>query len=651
MEVKKKVPIFVLISIGLFSSLVLVFALILKIGRNGTDKPRGSEKQFSGVAKFRSDEEFEQYIASGQQKMESGRGAVSFGELAPMRLESQQDATITQPARASETNVQVAGIDEPDIIKTDGESIFYSFESYNIFRPMPLLEPQIDVESRMVPPYQPQGETKIIRAFPVEQLDETSNVDAQGTLLLMGKNMVVFENQRLIGFDVSDKANPRQTWKHDIGDNTQIIDSRAYGGKIYLATNTYVYGDSACPIVPLVGMEIACTSIYRPNNQIPADSTMTVVVIEPNTGEVEKTVSFVGQASQSVFYMSEANIYITFSFTLDTSEILFNFLRDDARELVDGSTYTKLERLNGYDISSQAKQVEVEVIMNEFYASLDKNERLRVENEINDKLAGYLEEHARDVDRTGIVKISSQKLEVVANGEIAGKPLNQFALDEYQGNLRVATTVGNIFVYRASGRSYSDVYVLDEGLSVTGKIEGLGLDERIYSARFVGERGYLVTFKQIDPFFVLDMKDARNPKVAGELKIPGFSSYLHPISDNLILGVGRENLGVKLSLFDVANPGSPVEVDKYNMEESWSDIQNTHRAFLMDRDHGVFFIPGSRGGYVFSYEGGELELKTAVDNPSTKRAVYINDYLYIVGENQIVVMDENSWETVKTLEF
>ena len=122
--------------------------------------------------------------------------------------------------------------------------------------------------------------------------------------------------------------------------------------------------------------------------------------------------------------------------------------------------------------------------------------------------------------------------------------LDEFALDEYQGNLRVATTIGasrNFFGFGFnSADSVSDVTVLDANLKELGAVQDLGKSEQIYSVRFIQDKGYVVTFRQTDPFYVLDLTNPNSPRLRGELKIPGFSSYLHPISKDEILGIGRE---------------------------------------------------------------------------------------------------------------
>ena len=115
--------------------------------------------------------------------------------------------------------------------------------------------------------------------------------------------------------------------------------------------------------------------------------------------------------------------------------------------------------------------------------------------------------------------------------------------------------------------SANDVYVLDKNLKITGQVLDLGLTERIYSVRFIQDKGYVVTFRQIDPFYVLDLSDPENPALKGELKIPGYSSYLHPITKDKILGIGKEGSNVKISLFDVKDPENPSEAAKYTLQE------------------------------------------------------------------------------------
>lgn len=260
-----------------------------------------------------------------------------------------------------------------------------------------------------------------------------------------------------------------------------------------------------------------------------------------------------------------------------------------------------------------------------------------------------MKDHSRDLEKSGIARFDVNDLKVTSSEAIPGTPLNQFSLDEYQGNLRIATTTSNSFT--GTSGSFNDVYVLDENLKVIGSIKDLGLTERIYSARFVGERGYLVTFRQIDPFYILDMSDPKNPKMTGELKIPGFSSYLHPISENLILGIGQEGMNAKVSLFDVSDSTNPKEISKYELSEYWSEVSSNHHAFLQDEKHKIFFMPAGQNGYIFSYKDNSIGLERVVTGLIAKRALYLDDYLYVLGDAKMIVLDENNWEEVISYDY
>ena len=185
----------------------------------------------------------------------------------------------------------------------------------------------------------------------------------------------------------------------------------------------------------------------------------------------------------------------------------------------------------------------------------------------------------------------------VASGEVAGQLLNQFSMSEYQGDLRVATTVTDW----NTGSSESFVQVLRPSgtdLVQIGKVGGLGLTEQIYAVRFLGTQGYVVTFRQTDPLYVIDLADPTNPRVTGELKIPGYSAYLHPVGDGLLLGVGQSadlsgfTQGTQLSLFDVSDPTNPQLISSLPIG-GYSDAEWDHKAFLFWPEDGTIVIPVS----------------------------------------------------------
>ena len=193
------------------------------------------------------------------------------------------------------------------------------------------------------------------------------------------------------------------------------------------------------------------------------------------------------------------------------------------------------------------------------------------------------------IHRFGIA--DPETAEYRASGQVRGFVLNQFSLSEHEGVLRVATTEQPPWRDGAEQRqTESFVTVLDAEAGVleqVGRVGGLGKGERIYAVRFLGDRGFVVTFRQVDPLYALDLSDPANPAVRGELKIPGFSSYLHPVGENLLLGLGQaadENgrtQGTQLSLFDISDLSAPRRLDQVAFGQySSSEAESDHRAFL-----------------------------------------------------------------------
>ena len=176
----------------------------------------------------------------------------------------------------------------------------------------------------------------------------------------------------------------------------------------------------------------------------------------------------------------------------------------------------------------------------------------------------------------------------VASGSVPGSLLNQFSLDEHDGYLRVITTEGS--PWNTNDLSETQLIVLQENgdeLTQVGQVGGIGKGETLYSARLLDDVGFAVTFRQIDPFYVLDLSDPTNPQITGELKIPGFSTYLHPIGEDRVLGIGQDATdegrvtGFKVSLFDVSNRQDPQEVATFTVDDANSPVEYDHRAFQM----------------------------------------------------------------------
>lgn len=634
------------------------------------DKPQfqkdaGGNVKVNNLAfkKFASEAEFKEYLSrgsrygSGLSLPQLSQRGLAANEMSDTSVSSQGPlpmagiSSTNGDVRQSETNVQVKGIDEPDIVKVGDKTIFYSMQKY-LSQPK-LLQPGMPVSDYNYNQYY-DNSTQIISAFPVESLATKGKIDLYGNLLLEKNVLSVLSDRKISGYDVSNPEQPVQKWNLEIDKDFSVSTARLFNGKIYLVTQKYGYSGIQCPMRPFTSgtadFSIRCTDIYYPTVQTDAQNTYTVMVINPQTGNIEKNVSFVGSDYSTVVYMSPQSIYITYSVSQDYGEVFLQFFKESGSGMFPQDLITQFERVQGYDISSQSKMTELGILMEKFQSGLSEDKRKEMEIQLQDRMKTFSKNHIRDFVSTGIVKLGIENLDVLGNGSVPGSLLNQFSMDEYNGNLRVATSVGSTW-FGSRDDSLNDVYVLDGSMKVTGKALDMGKGEKIYSVRFLEDKGYLVTFKQIDPFYVLDLSVPSNPQIKGELKIPGFSSYLDPLAKNLILGVGSEDSKTKLSLFDVNDPQNPKEIDKILLEDYWTEVSTNHHAFLKDDKYKTFFMPGSNKGYLFSYEGNKLSLKKTLSDIQAKRAVYIENFYYIVSDTSIQVVDQNTFEVVKTLTF
>lgn len=619
------------------------------------------------LAPFASAEEYRQFmIDQDTLQQDTFNASAGLGIAAPSmnrELMGESDAAIDESSsatqRVSETNVQVKGIDEPDIVKTNGEHLFISSGPFYAFaddlklRALETVESSIDApdigigSSPSILPTPVSGLTRLVKAQPADQLTQTSTITRGGNLLVSDNTMIVLEDTEFTGYNISQPTNPTQLWNISFQD--YVVSTRLIDGTIYAVTSQTASSSSPCPLEPAItdtqSITIPCDRIYHPPVESSVDTTYSILAINASTGKVTDTVSFLANSASATVYVSPESAYVALTLSQDTSTFYLDFYRDKALSLFPVATQQKIQTVLGYTLSTAAKMTELEVIMSSYAASLPEAQQEQFAEAFSERLTSYTDEHTRDLIQTGITKVSLDTLDVVAQGAVPGQLLNQFSLDEFEDHLRVATTSGSSW-FLGSGTATNDIYVLNGDLKQTGALIDLGLDETIHSARFVGDRGYLVTFKQTDPFFVLDLSNPNQPQLAGELKLPGFSSYLDPLTDSLVLGIGQENGSVKLSLFDVSSASQPRELQTVLLNEYWSEAQSNHHAFLHDAKHQAFFLPGgsTNGGFIFSYANNELTQLAKAGTGQAKRAVYINDVLYVISDTSIVTLDETTWE-------
>lgn len=657
------------------AQLAVIVALLLVGGTVGavvldTDATEPAEPpENDAVSTFDSPEEFRSYL----QEAETKSGPTGLGDQvqsstarttaadAPSAAEPQAEAggdgsggaTVGEQRRASDTNVQLEGVDEPDRLKTTSDTLYYSTRQRYV-HPTPIPEPVPEgrtVESESVtPPTEDRSGVNLINASDPAAPEVASRLNVSGRLLLDNDTLVVFENDRLLGYDVSDRENPERTWSKSLSDH--VVTARLHAGHVYLVTTDDIDRRNPCPIRPMDDVVVPCSSIYHPTEPTAAETTYTVAVLDPSDGESSDSAAFVGGAGNSVVYASADSVYVTYPEQVTRTDMLAEFIVTNQSDRLDDDTVDRIEEIQGYELSQRSKRFEIQRAIDSWLAGLNDSERREAEQALEEDLQSWAADNKRRFQRTGIVAFDIEgtdtdtpSVEAGATGSVPGRPLNQFSLDERDGEFRIATTVDGAF----GTDSENDLYVLDEDLDVEGSTQGMGITERIYSVRYTDEEAYVVTFRRIDPFHVVDLSDSKNPTVEGELKLPGFSSYLHPLSEDRILGIGEEDGKVKLVVFDVSDPSDPtIETDRI-FEDRWSAVGESHHAFLIDRRHSVFFLPAGDTGYVVDYTDG-LDVETTVDTDgSARRAAYVGDHLYVFGESSLTVVDERSWEKTETV--
>lgn len=263
--------------------------------------------------------------------------------------------------------------------------------------------------------------------------------------------------------------------------------------------------------------------------------------------------------------------------------------------------------------------------------------------------------------------IENGEIEAAASTKLPGSLLNQFSMDEYNGYYRLVVTrsdseetiwTDGIDTYEWNSSSNCTLYVLDGDLNPVGQINDLAKDERVQSVRFMGDVAYFVTFRQVDPLFSADLSDPENPKILSTLKIPGFSAYLHPFGEGKLLGIGfdaDEERGwtenVKLSMFDISDPADVKEAFKLSVKDvNYTSVQYNHKIVFVDVDTRTIAFPADDAYYVFRVEDGAFKqigtIKTGEYWYDGARGLFVEDAFYVVGTEKVTVL---SFDTMKEL--
>lgn len=688
---------------------------------------------------FLSEAELEAFISSHQTSGYDGYyGGVMMRAISSVAPSAMMEKSMDSSESAggsnaySETNNQVANVDEADTIKTDGEYIYtISGNKVFIIKAYPGNESEIVSEINFNTSY-PQGlfiQDDKLAVF--GSLYDTTYFKEIG---FTPRNGMTFFNV----YDTSDKEKPSLV--KDYKFEGQYFQARMTGGFIYMIATSGL-GNNGGIITPM--MMDGTTKIAMPVDRIhyfpipynyPELATIHAINFEDNSVNSESVVV----EGASNMYMSEKNVYITYTEYISeweirqeiTKEVVLGKLPDKDKQLIE-----KIKLVDDDVLSQAEKDSKIMQVIYDYISYLPPDEQDAINKEIEQKTVDKLKEYEY-MEYTIAHKISVDKetITVGETGKVPGHAINQFSMDEDNDIFRIATTVsqrwmpiyydkpipvdigGGIATEPASSdvavasdgtaegvavadakiapeimprqdftESENHVYALDKDMNVIGSLKGLAEGEQIYSTRFIGDRLYMVTFKQVDPFFVIDLSDSRDIKELGKLKIPGFSRYLHPYDENTIIGIGRDTTelgraeGLKISLFDVTNVAEPKEIAKFVTDEKYaqSTAEYEHKAFLFDREKELLVIPAY--SYTYTYDGyygtskedyngamvfkitkDEITMRGIIDHsagsknywsPMVERSLFINDLLYTKSYGLLRINNLSDLSSVNKIEL
>jgi hypothetical protein len=508
-----------------------------------------------------------------------------------------QEGDAASAVDATGTNVQEAGVDEGDLIKLDGD---YAYAIVG-------------------------GEVQIYRVWPFTEFERVARISTRAHELYVsqGKLVVIAESARDEGsfcktcydlpidpvatiaiYDVADPAHPSllKTVTSE-GIFGRIIGSRLVGSRLYVAT------DSAGIVEPDLNFEI--TASFSCDGDVPVNESGFLDAVEAmrernraiiEAATLEELIPMVGQGRIACEDIQRSGVAMGMRFVTLLEDDIVDPQSSPAEHRIIGSGGALYASPNALYVASVARPFSWWTMM-----GTEPSDATII--------------HRFSLSEQGAAYTASAKVD----GELVGNTfagsrysarfsMSQFAMSEYEGYLRVATTVhtpsqDDPFLNAATDNK---VFVLDAGngqMDLVGEVGGMGAGETIHAVRFVGDRGYIVTFKKTDPLYVVDLSAPSAPQVAGELEVPGFSTYLHPLDEGHLVGLGFNaddmgpfawTQGLKLALFDVTDSSMPAIVGSREVGSrgSYSAAIEEHHAFTLDTLRGILALP------VELYEGG-----------------------------------------------
>ncbi len=545
----------------------------------------------------------------------------------PQRSAADASEGSPAPGGFSTTNVQVAGIDEADIVKTDGRYLYYVANNRLYIVDMMAATPKV-VFTHYFDPSVESGD-KTSGENPVELF-----LDIPNKRLVVLVNGFLYENQPPI--PVPEETRPAETVPGETKPDSTTPDSSAPAES---GTGQDAPGEASTNAAAPDETITEPISDQPPTSRImmPYYNHKSYTITRIYSIENPEAPKLVRQFTQEGGYMTsrlmDGHLYVLSNKyeymyryygvpvaedALKAEEILpkttddpvngdWTILPPDRIGLVPDSDPNAQVIISAISLTQDSKKPELLSLLGAsgvVYASRENIYLANYAYVYNEK------EPEKSTSDMKIYRVGIREGQITANciGQVPGTIINQFAMDEHQGYFRIATTDSGAFWGRGDSRSSSStVYVLDKNLKVIGQVGKLGPGETIRSVRFMGDQAYVVTFKTTDPLYVLDMKTPTEPRVLGELKIPGFSTYLHPYGENLLLGFGFDAIvegenafqsSLKVSLFDISDLSNPKERSTILLGGmgSYTELAHNHKALLFDREKNLIAFPATLTG-------------------------------------------------------
>ena len=643
MDIKIAIAVSIIVIIVIAGVIVSSFGAFVR----STTPTTPSEETKVAIHSFSSLEEFKKFISSARESMYPW-GMPVYSEVRAISLPA-APAVTEGKALYSRTNIQVEGVDEADIVKTDGEYIYVASQNkVYIVKAYPPEEAKVIsvlvFNSSIRGLFIAEDRLVVITSTPMVRI-MTPEVEVR-TLVKPVK--VPISNTTLYLYDVSDIEEPKLLNKVVISGNyitARLIDRYTY---VIISMPLWRINDSV--ILPrLNGVEVPITDIKYFEKDVGYSFTI-IVAMDIDTGEFNREIFLLGSSSR--IYVSLKNLYILSRRWINEYELMEKTLKA-IKSLMPEDVKARIDEIMVMEIPNYKKYREVNEVLVTWFNSLSDEEK----EEVMKVVVKSLENTWRE--ETMIYRFSLNGLNVIARakGTVPGYVLDQFSMDEYSDYFRVATTRTSFVAEGTKIRPtpMNGIYILNMDLEIVGKLEDLAPGERIYAARYMGNIMYLVTFRRVDPLFGIDLSDPKNPKVLGYLKIPGYSEYLHPYKEKYLIGIGMDVdeetnrvKGMKISLFDISNITDIKEISTITIggPGTWSPILHDHKAFMINNEKGYFAIPiytekGSSAAYIIDIIEGKLSIRGFINHNGVERVIYIDNYLYTISKASIKIVSED----------